>query len=155
MRNSLVLAACDQIEKVLLQIRPGACDGMGFVLANHFREGNAQFSSAHRAGKRDHHFSAAIEVRDVGVGSVFQGRSVEMPEMAINELADAAHFHFPIFCNECYWTLMQKLCRGSQALIAFFCRKFSTVQRQESVPRVYLALRRAKQPPRPAERFRF
>jgi hypothetical protein len=30
-------------------------------------------------------------MRNVGVGCVFQHRRVEMPEMALNELADAAH----------------------------------------------------------------
>ena len=96
-RKTDILAACDQIEKVLFQIRSGAGDGMDFVPANHFRQRNAQLSGAHGAGERDHHFPAVVQMRDVGIGSVFQDRSVEVPVVAINELADAAHFYSPIF----------------------------------------------------------
>src|SRR5262249_33559213 len=72
---------------------------MDFVLTNHLRERNAQLGGAHRARERDHHFSPAIEMRNVGIGSILQDRGVEMPVMAINELADAAHFHFTNFFN--------------------------------------------------------
>jgi hypothetical protein len=72
---------------------------MDFVVTNHFRERNAQLGGAHRAGERDHHFSAAIEMCNVGIGSILQDRGVEMPEVAINELANVAHFHFTKFCN--------------------------------------------------------
>src|SRR5437899_5167332 len=91
-RKADVLTARDQIEKVFLQIRTGAGDGMDFVPANHFRQRNAEFRGAHGARERDHHFSAAIQMRDISVGGIFQHRRVEMPEMAINELADAAIF---------------------------------------------------------------
>jgi hypothetical protein len=46
-------------------------------------------------------------MRAVGVGSIFQRRRVEMPEMAINELADAAHLYFMYFRNRRYLLLMQ------------------------------------------------
>jgi hypothetical protein len=36
-------------------------------------------------------------MRNVCVGCVFQYRRVEMPEMALNELADAAHLHITKF----------------------------------------------------------
>ncbi len=75
---------------------------MDFVLANHLRQRNAQFRGAHGAGERDHHFSAIIQMRDVGVGSVFQHCGIEMPVVAFNELADAAHLHFTNICNQCY-----------------------------------------------------
>src|SRR5207237_5890168 len=96
-RKADVLTARDQIEKVFLQIGSGAGDGVDFVPANHFRQRNAEFRGAHGARERDHHFSAAIQMRDVGVGSVFQGCRVEMPEVAVNELADAAHLRFTNF----------------------------------------------------------
>src|SRR5205823_14721071 len=86
-RQPNILAARDQIKKIFLQIRSGAGDGMDFVLANHFRERNTELSGAHCARECDHHFFPAIKMRDVGVGSVFQDRGVEMPEVAINELA--------------------------------------------------------------------
>jgi hypothetical protein len=65
-----------------------------FVLPDHFRERNAQFGSAHCPGERDHHFTATIQVRGVRIGCIFQSCRVEVTEMPINELADAAHFHF-------------------------------------------------------------
>ena len=37
-RQADILAARNQIKKVLLQIRSGTGDGMDFVLANHFRQ---------------------------------------------------------------------------------------------------------------------
>jgi hypothetical protein len=65
-----------------------------FVLPNHFRERKAQFSSAHCPCKRDHHFPAAIQMRDVRIGCIFQSCRVEVTVMPINELADAAHLYF-------------------------------------------------------------
>src|SRR5207245_3321350 len=123
-RKADVLTARDQIEKVFLQIRTGAGDGMDFVPANHFRQRNAEFRGAHGARERDHHFSAAIQMRDISVGGIFQHRRVEMPEMAINELADAAHLYIIDFRNGCYLLLMLNLLRSSQALITLFL-KFS------------------------------
>src|SRR5438552_14615380 len=101
-RKAHVLAARYEIEQVFLQIRSGAGDGVDFVPANHVRQRNAEFRGTHSARERDHHFSAAIQMRDVRVGSILQGCGVEMPEMAINELADAAHLRFTNFCNQCY-----------------------------------------------------
>src|SRR5438552_15785825 len=101
-RKADVLTARDQIEKVFLQIRTGAGDGVDFVPGNHFRQRNAEFRGAHGARERDHHFSAAIQMRDISVGGISQHRRVEMPEMAINELADAAHLYIIDFRNQCY-----------------------------------------------------
>jgi len=58
-------------------------------------------------------------MRNVGVGCVFQHRRVEMPEMALNELADAAHLYITNFAMETL-LLMQNLWYAGQALIAFF-----------------------------------
>ena len=96
---AFVLAARDQIKEVLLQVRAGAGNGMDFILTNHFSEGDTQLGRAHRASERDHHFPAAIEMRDVGVGSVFEDCRVEVPIMAVNELADATCFHAINFCD--------------------------------------------------------
>ena len=62
---------------------------MDFILANHFRERNTELGGAHCSRESDHHFPTAIEMCDVGVGGVFQNRRVEVPEVAIDELADA------------------------------------------------------------------
>jgi hypothetical protein len=98
---AFVLAARDQIKEILLQVRAGAGNCMDFILTNHFREGDAQLGRAHRASKRDHHFAAAIKMRDVGISSVFEDCRVEVPIMAVNELADAPvlRIHFALFCS--------------------------------------------------------
>ena len=96
-RNSFVFATRNEIEQVFLKIRTGAGDGMHFVTANHLGERNTQFGGAHRTGQGNHHLSATIEMRHVGVGCVFQHRRVEMPKMALNELSDAAHLYITSF----------------------------------------------------------
>jgi hypothetical protein len=58
-------------------------------------------------------------MRNVGVGCVFQHRCVEMPKIALNEFADAAHLHITNFAMGTL-LLMQNLRRAGQALIAFF-----------------------------------
>ena len=74
------------------KIGAGAGDGVHFVLPNHFRERNAELGRAHRAGERDHHFPAGVEMRDVSLGRVFQNGGVEMAVMPIDEFADRARF---------------------------------------------------------------
>jgi hypothetical protein len=63
---------------------------VNFVLTNHFRERQAKLGRAHRSSQSDHHFSAAIEMRYVGIGGVFEDGGVEVSIVAIDELADAA-----------------------------------------------------------------
>jgi acetolactate synthase regulatory subunit len=58
-------------------------------------------------------------MRDVRVGRIFQHRGVEMSEIALNELADAAHLHITNF-KRSLLLLMQNFQRISQALIASF-----------------------------------
>src|SRR4029077_11587664 len=101
---------------------------MSFVLGNNFRDGTAWLCVSHCPRERDYHFSTAIEMCTVGIGSILQARGVEMPEVAINELADAAHFHFTNFAMVLL-ALMQNFCRGSQALIAIFKEIFMVRQR--------------------------
>ncbi len=72
---------------------------MHFVTADHFCERHAQFGGAHRTRQSDHHLSATIEMRNVSLGCVFQHRRIEMPEIALNELADAAHLHITNFAT--------------------------------------------------------
>ena len=88
--KTLVFGARDQIEQVFFQIRTGAGDGMDFVLTNHLRQRNTELGRTHRAGKSDHHFPAAVKVRDVRIGGIFDHRGVEVPVMPINEFADRA-----------------------------------------------------------------
>src|SRR5437899_10756416 len=96
-----VLTDRDQIQKVFLQIRNRAGDGVDFVPPNHFRQRNAEFRGAHGARERDHHFSVAIQMPDLSLGGIFQHRRVEMPEMAINELAVTALLYIISF--RCVW----------------------------------------------------
>src|SRR5205085_10918715 len=83
----------DKIEKVLLQIRAGAGNGVDFFLTNHLGERNAELGRAHRAGESDHHFAATIEVRGVSVGGVLDHGGVEVPVMPIDEFADRTRFY--------------------------------------------------------------
>ena len=123
---------------------------MDFVTANHLCERHAQFGSAHRTRQSDHHLSATIEMRDVGIGCVFQHRRVEMPEIAVNELADAAHLQITNFTTGLL-LLMQNLVCAGQVLIAFFF-KFLTGSRPECAMSKRWASRRAKQLLRQAPR---
>jgi hypothetical protein len=63
------------------------------VLPNHFRQGHTQFSRAHCAGEGDHHLSAPLKMRDVGLSGVLEDGGVEVPVMAINKTTDTAGFH--------------------------------------------------------------
>ena len=83
----------DKIEQVLFQIRAGASDRVNFVLTNHLGEGDAELGGAHRACESDHHFPAAVDMRDVSVGGVFYHSGVEMPVMPINEFTDGTRLH--------------------------------------------------------------
>jgi hypothetical protein len=56
-------------------------------------------------------------MRAVSIGCVFQHGRVEMPVIALNELADAAHLHIANFALGLLF-LMQNLQRVSQVLIA-------------------------------------
>jgi hypothetical protein len=63
---------------------------MHFVLTNHFREREAEFGGAHRAAKRDHHFAAASEMRDVAFGGVHERRGVEVAIVMLDELRNGS-----------------------------------------------------------------
>src|SRR6266513_5343009 len=131
-RQANILAARNQIKKILLQIRSGTGDGMDFVLANHFSQRDAQFRRAHRSRECDHHFSTSIEVSAVGIGSVFQDSGVKMPVVAINELADAAHLHFQLF-HSGPLAFDAKLSPRQSSANRAFPENFFTVRRQGSV----------------------
>jgi hypothetical protein len=96
-----------------------------FVLPNHFCERNAQFGSAHCSGKRNHHFPASPKMGGIGVGGIFEHCRVEMTEMPINELADAAHLYVINSSSLCFFILMQNLYRDSQVLITLFLSTLS------------------------------
>src|SRR5581483_267526 len=89
--NSLVMAPRDEVEEVLLEIGASTGNCMDFVLANHFRERNAELGGTHSASQGDHHFPASIEMGGVGVGGVFEHCRIEVTVMPINKLADATH----------------------------------------------------------------
>src|SRR5215468_11418728 len=95
---------------------------MHFVAPDHFCERHAQLGSTHRARQSDHHLSATIEMRNVGVGCVFQHCRVEMPEMAFNELADAAHFHITNFAMGSITFDAKLTVRGSSVNSIFFAK---------------------------------
>jgi hypothetical protein len=56
-RHALVVIVRDEIEDVLLEIRAGAADGVDLVLPDHFRQREAEFRRAHRAGQRHEHLA--------------------------------------------------------------------------------------------------
>src|SRR5439155_230481 len=123
-RQADVLAARDQIKKIFLQVRSCARDGMDLVPANHFRERNTELGGAHSARECDHHFSTAVEMRDVGISSVFQDCGVEMPVVAINELADAAHLHFTNFSIRALLAFDAKLLPQQSSVNCTFTENF-------------------------------
>src|SRR6266542_1588504 len=94
MRNPFILAACDEVEEVLLEVGAGAGNSVHFVPPNHFCERHAQFGSAHCPGERNHHFPASLKMRGVGVSGILEYCRVEVTEMPINELADVSHLYF-------------------------------------------------------------
>ena len=144
-RDALILAARDEIEEVLLQIRAGASNGVDFFLPNHFRQRDAQFGSAHRASESDHHFSAAIEMRDVGVRGVFKHCRVEVPVMAVNKLADVARLHFITFAICTVWLRCKKLITRQSSVDRTFLPKVATIERRVSETPMWLALFRRKE----------
>ncbi|MGZ7040847.1 MAG: hypothetical protein ACXVH7_03550, partial [Thermoanaerobaculia bacterium] len=88
---------------------------------------------------------------DVIIGRRPKSGGVEMPVMAINELADVAHLHFTNFSIQTCSLLMQNFYRGSQALIALSAENFFTVRRQGSALPGSAVLCRAKELPQQAQ----
>ena len=76
----------DEVEDVFLEVRAGAADAVNLARADHLRQRHAELGRAHRAGQRDEHRAAAIEMRDVAVGRVAQRRGVEVAVVMIDEL---------------------------------------------------------------------
>jgi hypothetical protein len=70
----------------------------------------------------------------IGVGGIFEHCRVEVTEMPINELADAAHLYFINSSSLCFLDLMQDLYRDSQVLSTLFLSKFFMTRQQEFVP---------------------
>ena len=136
------MAACDEVEEVLLEVGAGAGNGVDFVLPNHFCERNANFGGAHCPGERNHHFPASLEMRGIGLGCIFEDCRVEVTEMPINKLADAPHLYFINSSSLCFLDLMQDLYRDNQALITLFLSETFMTPQQEFVPPECLALAR-------------
>jgi len=59
-------------------------------------------------------------MRNVGVGRVFQHRRIEMPEIALNELADAAHLQITNFAKGTITFDAKLTVRGSSVNCIFF-----------------------------------
>ena len=127
------MAARDEVEEVLLEVGPSAGNSVDFALPNHFRERNAQLRGAHCPGQRNHHFAASLKMCGIGVGGIFEHCRVEVTEMPINELADAAHLYFINSSSLCFLDLMQDLYRDSQVLSTLFLSKIFMTRRQEFV----------------------
>ena len=73
-------------------------------------------------------------MRGIGVGGILEHSRVEMTEMPINELADAAHLYFINSSSLCFLDLMQNLYRDSQMLITLFLPETFTTRQQEFEP---------------------
>jgi hypothetical protein len=73
-------------------------------------------------------------MRGIGVGGIFEHCRVEVTEMPINKLADAAHLYFINSSSLCFLDLMQNLYRDSQVLSTLFLSKIFMTQQQEFVP---------------------
>ncbi len=56
--HALVEVVGDVVEDILFEISAGAADGVHLVLADHFREGEAEFGGAHGAGDGHEHLAA-------------------------------------------------------------------------------------------------
>ncbi len=92
-------------------------------------------------------------MRGIGVGGIFEHCPVEVTEMPINELADAAHLYFINSSSLYFLDLMQDLYRDRQVLSTLFLSKIFTTRQQEFVPPGCLAsgreveLQQRAQPP--------
>src|SRR5438270_4662167 len=74
-----------QIEDIFLKVRPGATDGVNFVLTNHLGERQAKFSRAHSSGDGHEHLPAILQQLLIGLGGVHQRRGVEMAVVMLDE----------------------------------------------------------------------
>ena len=79
-----------EVEDILLEVGPGAADGMDLVLPDHFSKGKAEFRSAHGSGKSQEHGAAPIKVRGVGTGGVLQCGGVEVAVVMFDELGNGS-----------------------------------------------------------------
>ena len=82
-------------------------------------------------------------MRGIGVGGIFEYCRVEVTEMPINKLADAAHLYLINSSSLCFLDLMQNLYRDSHVLITLFLSETFMTPQQEFVPPECLALARA------------
>src|SRR5262249_8103153 len=137
-------------EEVFLHVRACAGDGVHLVAANHFRERNTQFRGAHGPRERDHQLSPVIKMPDVGIGCVFQRCCVEMPVIALNELADAAHLYITNSAMRAVAFDAKITTRRSSVNCIFL--KSPKARQQECATPARSVLRRAEQLSRQAQR---
>ena len=70
---------------------PGARDGVHLAAADHLRERQPELCRAHRAGERDQHLAAGVEMAHVAFGGIDERGAVEVPEVVLDEIRDRAH----------------------------------------------------------------
>src|SRR5690606_26965309 len=78
----------DEVEDVLLEVRAGARDGVDLVLADHLGQRDPELRGAHRAGHRNQHLAATVQVPAPRLGRVDEGGRVEVAEMPCHEVGD-------------------------------------------------------------------
>ena len=83
----------DQVENVFFQICPCARDRMDLVAPDHFGQRQPDLRRAHRAGHRQHHRSARIEMRAPPFRGINQRGRVEVPEMVADEVRNGSVAH--------------------------------------------------------------
>ena len=77
-RDPLVVVVGNQVEDILFEVGARTDDGVHLVLADHLREGDAQFRRRHRTRHGHQHLASSLQVCLVALGCVHQGRRVEM-----------------------------------------------------------------------------
>ena len=88
MRHALVAFVGHEVEDVLLQVRPGARDGVHLVLADHLGQGDPQLRRRHRAGQGDQHLVPGGEMAVVVLRRRDQRRGIEVAVVVLDELGD-------------------------------------------------------------------
>jgi hypothetical protein len=75
-----------EVEDVFLEVGAGAADGVDLALPDHLGQRDAELRRAHRAGERQEHHAALIEMAGPGFGRVPHGGGVEVAVVAVDEL---------------------------------------------------------------------
>src|SRR5690606_8862642 len=91
------------VEHVFLEVCARTGDGMHLVAADLFGERKAELGGTHRAGERDHHLSAAVQLLEIAVGGIDDGGRIEMPVVVLEKCGYAGVFHrIGLRCHSCF-----------------------------------------------------